>query len=151
VDRLLACPAFDPATGYSLRSAWDQLEKNNYLTPAQQRQINAQLNQGTKGIAKIGDKIGNLGKLVDNPDVKVNWGDAREHALNRMSKHGITQEMFEHWVKDGKAIQQDGNIYLFLTKEGVAVISKEGIPQTAYTSAQFRDHIKNAITQIYGR
>jgi hypothetical protein len=47
VDRLLTGPAFDPATGYSLRSAWDQLEKNGYLTPAQQQQINARLSQGT--------------------------------------------------------------------------------------------------------
>lgn len=54
--------------------------------------------------------------------------------------------MFESWIKNGKAIQQDSNTYLFLTKDGVAVVSKNGIPQTAYTSAQFKDHIYNAIT-----
>lgn len=63
-----------------------------------------------------------------------------------MSKNGVTQDMFESWIKNGKAIQQDSNTYLFLTKDGVAVVSKNGIPQTAYTSAQFKDHIYNAIT-----
>ena len=59
--------------------------------------------------------------------------------------------MFESWVKNGKAIQQDESTYLFLTRDGVAVVSKDGIPQTAYTSAQFKDHIKNAITEVYGK
>jgi hypothetical protein len=91
-----------------------------------------------------------LGKLVNNPSLSVNWGDARVHALNRMSKNGVTQEMFESWVKNGKAIMQDENTFLFLTKEGAAVVSKDGIPQTAYTAAQYKDHIINAITQVFG-
>lgn len=107
--------------------------------------------KGAGKVAKIGDDIGNLGKMVKNPNLNVNWGSAREHALNRMSKNGVTQDMFESWVKNGKAIQQDSNTYLFLTKDGVAVVSKNGIPQTAYTSAQFKDHIIDAITQVYGK
>ncbi|AIF51660.1 hypothetical protein [Pelosinus sp. UFO1] len=39
--------------------------------------------------------------------------------------------MFESIVKNGKAIMQDANTYLFRTREGVAVVSKDGIPQTA--------------------
>ncbi len=50
VDRLLTGPAFNPATGCSAKSALDQLEKNGYLTPAQQQVINATVGQGS-GIA----------------------------------------------------------------------------------------------------
>ncbi|MED4781965.1 hypothetical protein P9579_15025 [Brevibacillus choshinensis] len=111
----------------------------------------AKVAQRVNTIVKVGDKIGNLGTLVNNPGIKVSWESARQHALNRIAQKGVTSEMFESWVKNGKAIMQDENTYLFLTKEGVAVVSKEGIPQTAYTAEYFKDHIKNAITQIFGK
>ncbi|MGI5900662.1 MAG: hypothetical protein ACOX8S_12245 [Christensenellales bacterium] len=46
VEILLTGLAFDSATGCSLRSALDQLEKNGYLTLVQRQQINARLNPG---------------------------------------------------------------------------------------------------------
>jgi hypothetical protein len=72
-------------------------------------------------LAKEGDQIGNLGTYVKNPRIDVNWNNVRQHALNRMDKNGITKEKFESWVKNGKAIQQDANTFMFLNREGVAV------------------------------
>jgi hypothetical protein len=103
----------------------------------------------TGKIPKAGDPIGNLGILIENPGVKLRWDVAREHALNRMTQRGITVETFELWVKNGKAIQKDTNTYMFITKEGVAITSMDGVPQTAYSAQQFKDHIKAAIKQLY--
>lgn len=68
-----------------------------------------------------------------------------------MEQKGVTTDMFESWVKNGKAIQQGENTYLFLTKDGVAVVSKNGIPQTAYSAQYFKEHVIDAITQLFGK
>jgi hypothetical protein len=38
----------------------------------------------SKGKVKVGDQIGNFGKLVDNPNIQ--WTSSRQHALNRMKQ-----------------------------------------------------------------
>ena len=106
--------------------------------------------RGGSNLAKKGDQIGNLGTYVKNPGISVNWNNVRQHALNRMDKSGITKEQFESWVQNGKAVQQDANTFMFLNREGVAIMSKDGIPQTAYSASKFKDHINGAVIKLFG-
>lgn len=101
-----------------------------------------------KGPAKVGSQIGNFGKLVKRPD--INWTSSREHALNQMKKRGITEKQVKSWINNGKVIQQDTNTFMFVTKDGVAILNKQGVLQTAYGKDQFKDPIKDAIKQLYG-
>ncbi|EJO5347960.1 DUF4258 domain-containing protein [Clostridium botulinum] len=103
-----------------------------------------------KGAAKHGDKIGNLGKLVDNTRISVDWSKYSKHGLERMEQRNVTKQMVENWVKSGKVIQQDTNTFLYLTKDGVAVVGKNGKLVTTYSKEQFKPHIKNALKQLYG-
>ena len=43
-----------------------------------------------------------------------------------MAQRGVTKEMVETWVATGKAIQQYGDKFLMVTKEGETVITKAG-------------------------
>lgn len=102
-----------------------------------------------EGTAKVGAQIGNFGKLVKNPNVK--WVSSREHALNKVMKRGITKNKIRSWIKNGKVIQQDADTFMYVTKDGVAILNKSGVLQTAYGKDQFREPIKNAIKQLYGK
>ncbi|AUM95041.1 MULTISPECIES: DUF4258 domain-containing protein [Clostridium] len=102
------------------------------------------------GAAKHGDKIGNLGKLVDNTRISVDWSKYSKHGLERMEQRNVTRQMVENWVKNGKVIQQDTNTFLYLTKDGAAVVGKNDNLVTTYSKEQFKPHIKNALKQLYG-
>ena len=106
---------------------------------------------GVREVAQYGDKIGNLGVMVKNPNITPNWATANQHMFNRMDKYGITKEMFESWVKNGTAIQQDANTILYLNREGVAVMSISGRPITTYGADSFIPHIVEAIKKIFGK
>jgi RHS repeat-associated protein len=103
----------------------------------------------SKGKVKVGTQIGNFGKLVKNPNIK--WISSREHALNKVFKRGITESQIKSWIKNGKVIQQDADTFMYVTKDGVAILNKNGVLQTAYGKDQFREPIKNAISQLYGK
>lgn len=98
-----------------------------------------------------GTQVGNLGTIVENPNLTLNWTNARTHALNRMNQQGITQEVFENLVKNGVPIRQDASTFLFLNRSGVAVVSELGIPQTVYMADKFKPHIVEALIQVFGK
>lgn len=102
-----------------------------------------------KGKVKVGDQIGNFGKLVDNLDIQ--WTGSRQHALNQMKKKGVTEAQVQSWIKNGKVIQQDTDTFMYVTKDGVAILNKQGVLQTAYGKDHFKDPIINAIQQLYGK
>ncbi|MCT4583780.1 MAG: DUF4258 domain-containing protein [Peptostreptococcaceae bacterium] len=120
-----------------------------FLKSSEGKKLIANSIKATK-VAKVGDKIKDLGKLVKHPGITVDWSKVTKHGLERMSERNVTKSMVETFVKNGKAIKQSSSKYLFLTKEGAAVLSKEGKLITTYTKNEFKDHVKKAIKVLYG-
>ena len=100
--------------------------------------------------AELGTSFGKIGTLVENPSIKVNWDTFAEHGLERMSQRGVTKEMVDSWVANGKALQQGTNKYLFVTQEGAAVVTTEGKLVTTYSSKFFDENMTNILKQLYG-
>jgi len=101
--------------------------------------------------AKIGTNLGKLGVVAQNPGIKVDWSAFAEHGLKRMTERGVTKEMVDTWVKTGKAVAQNGGQkFLFVTEEGVAVVSKDGKLVTTYSKEFFDDNMKTIVKQILG-
>lgn len=100
---------------------------------------------------KIGTSFGKLGTLVQNPLINVNWNMNSVHGLEKMAERGITQEMVNAWVASGKALQQSGGQYLFVSKDGVAVVSQNGKLITAYTKKTFDHNMVDMVNRLYGK
>ena len=92
-----------------------------------------------------------MGTLVEDPSISVNWNSFAEHGLERMAQRGVTKEMVDSWVANGKALQQGGNKYLFVTQEGAAVVTQEGKLVTTYSSKFFDENMINIVRQLYGK
>ena len=82
---------------------------------------------GTSTLAQYGDDFGKVGTYVENPNIKVDWTQYAEHAAERMQQRGMTQEIVNNIVENGKVLlQNNGNKFAYITQEGVAIVSKEG-------------------------
>ncbi|MEL7606847.1 MAG: hypothetical protein AAGU39_12390 [Sedimentibacter saalensis] len=68
-----------------------------------------------------------------------------------MTQRGVTQEMVDSWVTNGKALQQGANKYIFVTQEGAAVVTSEGKLVTTYSSSFFDETMTNIVKQLYGK
>ncbi len=90
---------------------------------------------------KYGDKVGELGTYVKNPKISVNWSQTTQHATQRMAERNMSQSAVNSIVKNGYAFSQGGGKYMFLTKNGVAVVTDTGKLITTYGKAQFDDVI----------
>jgi pyocin large subunit-like protein len=100
---------------------------------------------------EYGHDFGKLGTYVKNPGLKVDWSKTTLHGAERMKERGVSSEMVETWVKDGKALSQDnGNRYAFVTTEGVAVVSNDGKLITAWTKDTYDNQMKNVVNKLYG-
>jgi RHS repeat-associated protein len=106
-------------------------------------------NKGTSKV-EIGTSFGKLGTLIENPSIRVNWDAFAEHGFERMAQRGVTKEMVDSWVANGKALQQGANKYLFITKEGAAVVTKEGKLVTTYSSKFFDDNMIKIVKELFG-
>lgn len=83
---------------------------------------------GTKGAgaAEYGDGFGKMGTYVPNPNI-VDWSKYSVHGTERLKERGISKEIVDNIVKNGKALSQnEGNKYVYITREGVAIVSKDG-------------------------
>lgn len=92
-----------------------------------------------------------MGTLVENPSINVNWDAYAEHGLDRMAQRGVTKEMVDSWVSNGKALQQGANKYLFVTEDGATVVTTDGKLVTTYSSQYFDENMKNIVNQLYGK
>lgn len=101
--------------------------------------------------AKIGDDFGKVGIYVEHPNVSVDWKQSATHASERMSERGMSEEQVNDIVKNGKALSQNGGAkYLFVTKDGAAVVSKDGKMVTAWSKNYFDDSMNDIIKKLYG-
>ncbi|MFZ5596788.1 MAG: RHS repeat domain-containing protein [Bacillota bacterium] len=106
--------------------------------------------KGAGNAARIGENFGKLGTLVENPGIKVNWNTFAEHGFERMAQRGVTTDMVETWVANGKALSQGGNKFLFVSKEGAAVVTKDGKLVTTYSANDFDANMVNFVKKLYG-
>lgn len=106
---------------------------------------------GTSTQAQYGDDFGKMGKYVENPGIEVDWAKYAEHGAERMQQRGLTKEMVENIVKNGKVLSQDnGNKFAYITKEGVAIVSKDGKLITAWSSKDFDSSMLEIISRLFG-
>lgn len=106
---------------------------------------------GTPALAQYGDDFWKMGTYVENPNVKVDWTQYAEHAAERMQQRGMTQEMVNNIVENGKVLSQNnGNKFAYITQEGVAIVSKDGKLITAWSSADFDSSMLEIISKLFG-
>lgn len=112
---------------------------------------NANDASGTSTLAQYGDDFGKMGTYVENPNIKVDWTQYAEHAAERMQQRGMTQEIVNNIVENGKVLSQNnGNKFAYITQEGVAIVSKEGKLITAWSSADFDSSMLEIISKLFG-
>ncbi|MCM1546925.1 MAG: hypothetical protein NC034_01070 [Ruminococcus sp.] len=103
------------------------------------------------GIAQYGDSLGKMGTYVESPNIKVDWAQYAEHGTTQMVNRGITKEMVDFYVANGKSLMQaNGAKYAFVTQEGVAVVTKEGKLITTWSSETYDDSMLWIIKKLFG-
>ena len=104
----------------------------------------------TGGTAKLGDSMGMMGEYVDNPGIKVDWSQYAEHGFERLTQRGMSKELVNSIVENGKALSQNnGTKFAFVTKRGVVVVSKNGKLITAWPSSYFNDAMIEIIESLF--
>jgi len=102
--------------------------------------------------AQYGDDFGKMGTYVENPEIKVDWTQYAEHGAERMQQRGMSQEMVDGIVENGKVLSQsNGNRFAYITEDGVAIISKDGKLITAWSSADFDSDMLEIIRKLFGK
>ena len=103
------------------------------------------------GLAQFGDDFGKMGTYVENPNIKVDWSQYAEHGFERMQQRGMTQEIVDKIVSNGKVLSQNnGSKFAFITQDGVAVVSKEGKVITAWSSDYYDSAMQEIIIKLFG-
>ncbi|MGX7417391.1 hypothetical protein ACWOFR_01165 [Carnobacterium gallinarum] len=104
-----------------------------------------------KKLVIVGDDMGKMGKLISHPNITVDWSLYAEHGLESLNKRGMSEELVESIVKNGKSLEQaGGNKCAFITKDGVVVISKEGKLVTAWSNDYFDGPMNELIIKLFG-
>ena len=101
------------------------------------------------GKAVIGTNFGKLGTLISNPGISINWASTTMHAANKMAERGVTRQMVESWVANGKVLQQSADKFVYICQEGVAVITSAGKLITAYGANYFDGAMMKIIDKLF--
>ena len=105
----------------------------------------------TTGLAQYGHDFGKMGTYVDNPNIKVDWSQYAEHGFKRMQQRGMTQEMVDQIVANGKVLSQNnGSKFAFITQDGVAVVSRDGKLITTWSSEYYDSAMQEIIIKLFG-
>ncbi|MDP4097660.1 WXG100 family type VII secretion target [Paenibacillus sp. P96] len=117
-----------------------------------QDRLRGKISEGTSSVAKIGDSFGKAGTLVENPGTKIEWSKVSTHGIERMNERGVTKEMAEFWVENGKALSQNnGSKHLFFSEEGAAVVANDGTLVTVIPKSKYDDAYKALSRSLFGR
>ena len=107
--------------------------------------------KGASGV-KFGDSFGKIGTYAEKPNLKVDWKQYADHAINdSMVKRGITQEMVDSYVANGKALSQGNGKYAFVSRDGVAVVASNGKLVTTWSSTDFDANMLDIIDKLFGK
>jgi len=91
-----------------------------------------------------------MGKLVESPGIKADWLSTTAHGMERMAERGVTQSMVNSWVQNGKVLQQSSGNFLYITKDGAAVLSNTGKLITTYPSSKFDAAMWDIVAKLFG-
>ena len=104
-----------------------------------------------EGKVQYGEDFGKMGKYVKHPNIKVDWSQYHQHGLEQMKKRGLTREMVDEFVKNGKVLSQNnGKKFVFVTREGVSVVTREGKLITAWGEKYFDVNMTQIIKILFG-
>jgi len=94
---------------------------------------------------KLGTKIGDLGKVVGHPVQTIT--DLSTHALKRAGERGLTRELMEQTVSGARLVldQPRTNTYLYMTKDAVVILNRNGEVVTTYGEDYFDDAIQQIV------
>lgn len=75
-----------------------------------------------------------------------------KHGLERLAQRGATQELVEQWVKNGKALfQNGGSKFLFITPEGAAVVANDGTLVTVMPASFYDAKMLEVVERLFGK
>ena len=95
--------------------------------------------------------MGKMGTYTEKPDLKVDWNQYADHGINdSMAKRGITQEMVDSYVKNGKALYQGNGKYAFVSPDGVAIVASNGKLVTTWSKQYFDSNMLEIIRKLFG-
>ncbi len=87
---------------------------------------------------EVGTDFGKIGKLVNHPNIKINWSEYAEHGMSRLKQRGLSKSQVDDFVEHGKVLSQnEGEKFAFITEDGVAIVSKDGKLVTAWGKKRF--------------
>lgn len=143
IDQGIGRMARDPESGIS-RKVEDLSYKDWY-----KKYVDGE-NSEEKGYNKYID-LGKFGKVTDNPNIKVNWEIKGIHSKDKLKERNISKSDVEKWVENGIPVEQiKNNKYAFVTKEGVAVVRKDGKLITAWAAIDFDKDMLEIIRKLFG-
>ncbi|HAB7565904.1 TPA_asm: hypothetical protein GYO92_06510 [Listeria monocytogenes] len=101
---------------------------------------------------EVGTDFGKIGKLVNHPNIKINWSEYAEHGMCRLKQRGLSKSQVDDFVEHGKVLSQnEGEKFAFITEDGVAIVSKDGKLVTAWGKKDFDEGMKKIIGKLYGK
>ncbi|EKZ1029145.1 LXG domain-containing protein [Listeria monocytogenes] len=101
---------------------------------------------------EVGTDLGKIGKLVNHPNIKINWSEHSEHGMSRLKQRGLSKSQVDDFVERGKALSQNGGEkFAFITENGVAIVSKDGKLVTAWGKKDFDEGMEKIIEKLYGK
>ncbi|HBI6826694.1 TPA: LXG domain-containing protein [Listeria monocytogenes] len=101
---------------------------------------------------EVGTDFGKIGKLVNHPNIKINWSEHSEHGMSRLKQLGLSKSQVDDFVERGKALSQNGGEkFAFITENGVAIVSKDGKLVTAWGKKDFDEGMEKIIEKLYGK
>lgn len=101
---------------------------------------------------EVGTDFGKIGKLVNHPNIKINWSEHSEHGMSRLKQRGLSKSQVDDFVERGKALSQNGGEkFAFITENGVAIVSKDGKLVTAWGKKEFDEGMEKIIEKLYGK
>lgn len=107
-------------------------------------------NSEEKGYNKYID-LGKFGKVTERPNIKVNREIKSIHSEDKLKERNISKSDVEKWVENGIPVEQiKNNKYAFVTKEGVAVVRKDGKFITAWSAIYFDKDMLEIIRKLFG-
>lgn len=102
------------------------------------------------GSSMLGRSFGKLGKIVENPGLKVDFTNLSDYAMRRMAQREISKGLVNATVRNGVTLLQSTGRYLFLTPQAAVVTSAVGKLITTYSSADYDQAMQEIIRIIFG-
>ena len=128
---------------YSLaQSGLDALNDNQGCVGSETEPVN---------LAQLGDNFGRMGTYVNSPNITVDWNQYAGPAMERMEQRGMTVNMVNDIVENGRVLMQNnGDRFAFITREGVVILSREGRLITMWSSADYDSNMVEIVGRLFG-